>query len=98
MFLCINVSEQKKVQYVFFIKITNFPPIMSLQKCPSNYSHKEIESNFFIAQGLTFLFYLTGVEQSALKMPKHPLPQKKKLFRQWRISKWGEVSCQKVIF
>lgn len=43
-FLCINVNEQQQQKECNMLKknILNFPPIMSLQKCPLRQSHKEI--------------------------------------------------------
>lgn len=80
MFLCINVIEQqqqqKKCNMLGKNTLLNFPPIMSLQKCPFEQSHKEIWFQFlYRTQG----FCLTGVEQYYFPNAKAPpSPGKKK--------------------
>lgn len=55
-FLCINVNEQQPQKECNMFKkknILNFPPIMSLQKCPLRQSHKEIWFRFLYCTRLS---------------------------------------------
>lgn len=101
MFLCINVIEQQK-QSAICSKNTqlNVSPVISLQKCPFQQSHKEIFFKFLYCTGF-FQFYLTGIEQCSFHNAKaFPSPEKspwttglKKL-----SSHRGGISGQKVTF